>query len=133
MDLIVDANILFAALIKQGKTDELLFVDHLRLFAPEFILIEFEKYKKEILKKTKRTPEDFNRLLEVLRRRINLVPLDEIVPFLEQAEKISPDPKDIAYIALALKLHIAIWSNDKALKEKQDRVKVYTTPEVMKL
>ena len=51
MYLIVDANILFAALIKQGKTDELLFVDHLHLFAPEFILIEFEKYKKEILQK----------------------------------------------------------------------------------
>jgi len=53
MYLIVDANILFAALIKQGKTDELLFVDHLHLFAPEFILIEFEKHKKEILQKQK--------------------------------------------------------------------------------
>ena len=45
---------------------------------------------------------------------------------------ISPDEKDTAYFALALKLKCAIWSNDKKLKE-QDKVTVYNTGELMKL
>ncbi len=38
MDLVVDANILFAALIKKGITSELFFEDELYLITPEFIL-----------------------------------------------------------------------------------------------
>ena len=51
MDLIVDANVLFAALIKEGLTSDLLFVDDFHLYAPEFLLVEFTKYKEEILRK----------------------------------------------------------------------------------
>jgi len=44
----------------------------------------------------------------------------------------TPDPDDMAYFALALKLNCAIWSNDKKLKE-QDKVKVYNTHELSKI
>lgn len=130
MDLVVDANILFAALIKEGTTDELLFADHLHLYAPEFIFIEFEKHKEEILQKTKRTTEEFEQLIEILKRRIKLIPLDEFTTFIEKAEQISPDPNDVIYFALALKLHAPIWSNDKELK-KQEVVKIYNTAEII--
>jgi len=50
MKLIVDANILFAALIKEGSTAELLISDKLQLFAPEFLFAEFAKYKDLILR-----------------------------------------------------------------------------------
>ena len=62
-----------------------------------------------------------------------LVPFEEIKPFIEKAKAISPDVKDVPYIALALKLNIAVWSNDGSLKEKQDTVKVYATHEIAKL
>ncbi|MFH0713838.1 MAG: PIN domain-containing protein [Candidatus Micrarchaeota archaeon] len=55
MDLVVDANILFASLIKQGKTIELLFNEDFRLFAPEFIIEELLEHEEEILQKSKRT------------------------------------------------------------------------------
>ncbi len=45
MDLIVDANILFAALIKNSMTAKLMFVERLHLYAPEFLLDEFEKHE----------------------------------------------------------------------------------------
>ena len=45
-DLVVDANILFAALIRRGGTAELLLDRRLRLFAPEFLLQEFAKHEK---------------------------------------------------------------------------------------
>ena len=48
------------------------------------------------------------------------------------AKHISPDVKDVPYFAAALKLKIPIWSNDAALKQKQDAVKVYSTKEVAK-
>ena len=38
MDLVVDANILFAALIKENITSEFLLKREFNLFAPEFIL-----------------------------------------------------------------------------------------------
>jgi len=49
---------------------------------------------------------------------------------LYEAEKFSPDEKDIMYLALALKLKSAVWSNDKKLKT-QDKVKVYSTNDLL--
>ena len=66
MKLVIDANILFAALIKEGPTAELLISDKLQLFAPEFLFTEFSKYEELILKKTHRTKEEFNEFLELL-------------------------------------------------------------------
>lgn len=133
MDLVVDANILFAALIKANVTSELLFKNSLHLYAPEFIFTEFEKYRKVIKEKTERTDEEFDRLLQTFERRISLIPMEEITPFIEKAKRISPDVKDVPYVALALKMNISIWSNDKKLKEKQDVVTVYSTDEIIKI
>ncbi len=130
MDLVVDANILFAALIKAGITAELICRNDFHLYAPEFLLEEFEKYKEELLGKTERIESEFTMLLNFIQRRITFVPREEIEPLLEKALMISPDIKDITYVALALKLNVAIWSNDKNLKEKQNVVQVYHTHEL---
>jgi putative PIN family toxin of toxin-antitoxin system len=132
MKLIVDANILFAALIKEGLTAELLISDKLQLFAPEFLLTEFSKYKDLILKKTHRNEQDFKRFLELLKEQITIVPKKEIAPFLDEVEKISPDPKDTIYLALAIAINANIWSNDKKLEQNQTRVEVFSTEELQK-
>ncbi|MDD5182195.1 MAG: PIN domain-containing protein [Candidatus Nanoarchaeia archaeon] len=131
MDLVIDANILFAALIKRGITSELVFLN--RLYAPEFIFVEFRKYKGLILSKTERTEDEFEKFMDLLERRIILVPQEEIFPFLKSAEQFSPDTKDVPYLALALKLRCAVWSNDKPLKEKQKVVKIYSTSDLVKM
>ena len=46
MELVIDANILFAALIKKSGTSEILFKH--KIYAPEFIFEEFKKYKDEL-------------------------------------------------------------------------------------
>ena len=43
MDLVIDSNILFAALLKESGTSDILFKH--KLYAPEFIFVEFRKYK----------------------------------------------------------------------------------------
>lgn len=108
MDLVVDANVLFASLIKQGKTIELLFNEDFRLFAPEFILEELSEHEEEILQKSKRTREEFCEILAALEEVIMLVPNEEFAVFFQEARKISPDPDDFQYFALALKLKCAI-------------------------
>ena len=133
MDLVIDANILFAALIRDNVTSGLMIHDDLHLYAPEFILEEFEDYRKLIKEKTSRSDEEFETAVSIFQRRIKLIPHDEIKPFLSRAKKISPDSKDIPYIALALKLNIAIWSNDKALKERQKEIDVFSTKDLMAL
>ena len=55
-----------------------------------------------------------------------------MIDYVKEAEKLTPDPDDMPYFALALKLNCAIWSNDKKLQE-QDQIKVYPTPELVKL
>ncbi len=130
MDLVIDANILFAALIKEGTTIELIFNENIHLFAPEFLLKEFAKYKEEILRKTKRTEEQLNEILEILNIIITIIPKEEFKEFFKEAEQICPDPKDIDYFALALKLRSAIWSNDKDIRD-QSRIKIYSTKELI--
>jgi len=132
MDLVIDANVLFSALIKDSFAYNLLFSGSFHLFTPEYIFTELEKHKEELLKKTERTDEEFSRLLEILKRRVIIVPLEELVPYVEEAEKLTPDPDDMAYFALALKLNCVIWSNDKKLKV-QDKIKVYNTHELSKI
>jgi predicted nucleic acid-binding protein len=85
-----------------------------------------------LLEITYRTRKDFYRQLGILRRKIILVPREEIMPFVKKAIKISPDIGDVPYIALGLKLNIPIWSNDDDLKMKQDAVKVLRTKDVSK-
>ena len=102
------------------------------MFTPEYIFTELEKHKEEILEKIERTTEEFFSLVETLKKRIAIIPFEELVPYVEEAEKLTPDPDDMVYFALALKLNCAIWSNDKKLKD-QNQIKVYNTHELSKI
>ena len=131
MDLVIDSNILFAALLKENGTSDLLFKH--TLYAPEFIFEEFRKYKEYLKSKTKRPEEGFSELFDLFERNVMLIPKEEIDPFIEKAEKISPDAKDVPYLALALKLRCGLWSNDRDLKERQNIIQVYSTEELVKM
>ena len=118
MRLIVDANILFSALMKNSLTAKLIFEEDLLLSTPDFIITEFLKYEGLILKKTHRTKEEFIQIMHLLKEVITIIPKEEYSQFIEKAEKFSPDKKDVLYLALALKLKCAVWSNDKKLKNQ---------------
>ena len=131
MDLVIDANILFSVLIKKGKTEEIIFEEDLHLFTPEFIFEEFTKYEELIREKTERDEGEFERLMDILKRRIKTICNEETEMYIKKAKEISLDEKDVDYIALALKLRCAIWSNDKELK-KQKEALVYSTEDLVK-
>ncbi len=132
MDLVVDANILFAGLIKDNLTAELLFCERLHLYAPEYLFSEFEKYEDLILKKTSRSKDEFHGVISLLRNRIEIYPIEDFKEYLVDGKEISPDKDDSQYFALALCLGASLWSNDKILKE-QDKIKVFSTGELIHL
>ena len=132
MELVVDSNVLFSALIKEGMTAELFLDENLHLFAPEFLLDEFLKHKEMVLAKTKRTEREFFEILGIFTQTMAIIPREEFYEFLDEALEISPDENDVPFIALALRLNCPLWSNDKKLKE-QTRVPVYSTTELAAL
>ena len=133
MELIIDANILMSALIAtKGTTYDIIFNNRIKLFSVDKLLKELEKHKSEILDKSGLSEYDFDIFVSLISAEIEFIPYSEIYKFIPEAEKITPDPNDTEYFALALKLNCSIWSNDKRLK-KQDKVRVYSTKELVKI
>jgi predicted nucleic acid-binding protein len=130
MQLIVDANPVISILIKPGKPIDLLFVEELELVAPELLFEEIENNKELIVKKSGLIKEEIDKFIEILKKKIKVIPEEEFLKYKEEAERICPDEKDITYFALALYLKSPIWSNEKKLKE-QNRIVVYATHELM--
>jgi len=130
MQLVIDANIVFAALIKAGSTADLITSPKLELYSPPFLFEEFEKYHSYLLDKTHRNSADFKQYLIVLKNNIHSIPFSSFQDFYSHAKELSPDPKDALYFALALKLKCPVWTNDKRLKN-QGEIKILGTTELV--
>ena len=131
MDFVVDTNVLFTFFWVGSSTRKLLVKQELDLFSPEFALDEINSHCDEILKKTGISLEEFKRLRRELAILVEFIPLEEYSSFMKEALAI-PDPDDIDFTALALKLDCPLWSNDKELKQ-QTVVKVFSTSDLISL
>lgn len=130
--LVVDANVLFAALIRSGKSEELLCRKDVAACAPEFLIDELESHLQTILDKTNRPVEEFTPVLSTFKRRVKLFKSSEFEAFKPAALAALEDKADAPYLALALFLRAPIWSNDKQLK-KQALAEVFSTAELLAL
>jgi len=72
-------------------------------------------------------------MFELILKNVIVIRSSYIEDLIDDALEIckSFDPDDAPFIALALKLDIPIWSNDKDLREKQDVVPVVTTAQIV--
>jgi predicted nucleic acid-binding protein len=133
MKLVLDSNIIFSALIKKSITRDIILSDFFELYAPEYIFNEITKHKELLLKKSKLGRGDFEALLLLLQKHINLVTKDKYNEKMVTAEDIlrNIDITDSPFLALALALSCSIWSNDGHFKQ-QDKVVVYTTKDMAK-
>lgn len=132
MFLVANANVLFSFFNAKSKAREIVLLEDVKLFSPEFLLKELEKHKEEVKEKFGLNEKQFSLTLELLKITVEFVPLKEFKEFVEDAREISPDKDDVQYFALALKSGCAIWSNDKALK-RQSVVKVFSTEDLLKV
>lgn len=134
MQLVADTNIAVAALLKSGDTRRLLFSNQFEVFSPDRIKFEIIAHRDEFMQKMLVTEEEFLKAMELGMENITIIPVEDYGKLKKHSLKICPEghKDDWPFFALALYLNCPLWSNDKALK-KQNKVKVYTTEELIKL
>ena len=133
MNIIIDSNVLFSALIKDSKTRRtILEYDNCFLF-PSFIFTETQRHKGELLAKSKMTKEEFDRLFQLILKKVIIVPNEALTSQKRAALEIVKDIdiNDALFVACALAYpDSVIWSDDKKLKN-QTKVKVLDTREIV--
>ncbi|MEK6912606.1 MAG: PIN domain-containing protein [Nanoarchaeota archaeon] len=132
MNLILDNNILFSLMNPHSMTSFIFLDLNAILFAPEFIIEEFNRYEEECRKKSKLDKFKFAERKKVIFSKINFLKLKDFNSFVEPARKFCPGENDVFYFALALELKAPIWSNDKELKN-QNKVVVLDTRDIINL
>lgn len=130
MRVTVDANVLFACLIRNSTTRQLFFNPALALFAPEFIIDELILHVLEIREKSGLNDEELSRLIGKVLGQVTFVPDKALKPFLPAAASLVSDPKDWLYLSCALREDTAIWSHDGDFVP-QRRIRVLTTKELL--
>lgn len=132
MLLVVDANVVFSALINKGKVFKVFELNHsLSMFEfvmPEYLFLELGKRIDKLLFQSKLSKEEIAKTFSLIKKQIN--PISSLTFLDKLSEAIELNFKDSPYIALALKLNCGIFSGDKGLK-KQDRAKVFSPSELL--
>jgi len=125
--LVVDTNILIAAMLKDSTARKILLSAPIDFYVPEFAFEEIEEHINELSNKNK-LPADTNReVLDIIRGHLHIVKKEDIENVYSEAEEIMKDidVDDSACLAAALSMECdGIWSHDRHLT-KQDRVRIW--------
>lgn len=104
MRLVVDSNVVFAGLLRDGATRSLLVHPPFALLAPEWMLVEIRKYRTEIAARSGLPVLEVELLIGLLTAAIDVVPHDLYAARMEEANARigARDPGDVPFLALAL-------------------------------
>jgi predicted nucleic acid-binding protein len=130
MRLVIDTNIVIAALIKDNISRKIIFDSNFSFVSPDFIYEEISNHKKEILQKSKIHEIEFEVLINILLEKIEVIPFEDYKTFLNQSKELITDIDDISFLAVALAKKCSIWSEDKHF-EQQNKVKIYKTKDLI--
>lgn len=133
MKVITDVNVILSALIRDSTTRKIILNSEFDFYFPEPSLHKIRKYKEYILEKSGLSEEEFKDLMAILFKYIRIVPTEEIEKNWSEAKKIMEniDPEDVVFIATALSISDSvIWSDDRHF-EKQDKIKVLKTEDMI--
>lgn len=129
MRLVLDTNILIAALIKDSITRRILLLPGLEFLLPAFALDELARHRAKIARAARLKPDELDLLLTLLLMSVAVVPFERIAPYLPAAGALigDIDPDDVPFVAVALaEDHDGIWSNDRAF-ESLPGIRLWTT------
>lgn len=126
--LVVDANPILSALI--GGQAKRLFksTSGVELHTTAWTITEVTKYIPHFAAKTGADEETFHRGLKVFPLIVHV--LDEYQDEMPEAAQRITDPKDVELLALARKLELGVWTNDKHFDTDQAGVPIYRTAEL---
>ena len=135
MNIIIDVNVFLSALIRDSTTRELILTYDQEFYFPEKSLQKIRKYRKYVQKKSGLSDLDFLKLFYTLLKFIKIIPNEELLDHWDEAKRVMEhiDPEDVTFIAAALSQEDAvIWSDDRHF-EKQDKVIVLKTKDLIKI
>lgn len=117
--IVVDANVLFSALLRDSTTRHLLFYGSLNLHTPNHIWGEFKRNRPYLLKKSHATNAAFDLLLDELKELISDIPRPLIRGCMDEVRASTGRIGDLdaPYVAAALALDATLWTQDKRLRE----------------
>lgn len=128
----VDASVLFSALISRDEKHLRILSDN-KFYVPDFALLEIDKHREAILKKTNAKKSDLEEYVLNLFSMLTVVPrfaIDEDA--IKAAYDIckDADENDTMYVAVAMQLGIEFATRDKRIYEHLkskgfDRVKLW--------
>ncbi len=133
MKLVIDTNIIIAAMVKDGLARKIIFFGNVDLISPEFTMEEVYKHRDIILDKAHFTEEEFRILFLTILGRVKIIPKSRYISFLREADSLigKIDYKDVPFLALSLAVrNDGVWSDDKHFK-KQNKIRVLTTKEII--
>lgn len=135
MNVIVDSSEIISAIIKDGKTREIIINSWPEFLMPLVVFEEIEKYESLLIDKSGLSKEEVWEIIKKLCKYITLIPDEVLRPYIYEGLKLigESDEEDSLFIASALAYQGSIiWSDDKHFKN-QDKIKVYTTKELIGL
>ncbi|MBI5225856.1 hypothetical protein HY994_01285 [Candidatus Micrarchaeota archaeon] len=129
MKLTVDANVLFAALIRNGLSRRLIFHPGLDLDTPYFFLEELKKYREELVSKSRMSEVEFLQTFHSVLCQVEPIDSAVIKPYMRAASTLIEDSKDWPYLACALFSGSDLLTQDPGFRS-QARVKVHSVEEL---
>jgi len=135
MKLIIDTNIIISALIRDSISRRIIVKSEWKFYYPEKAFHEIEEHKNLILKKSGMKETEYIQLLSYLLNHIIIVPENQVRNKLKEANNTMGkiDIDDVVFLATALSLQDSrIWSDDADF-DKQNKVKVLKTKDVIRL
>src|SRR4030042_3567471 len=121
MKVVIDANIIFSALLsKNSQYRDLLFYEAYEFYSPNYVFLEIFKHKEKILQYTKETEEEVYGFIGKILKRIHFVNEDLISEenYLRAYTLCKEiDENDTPFIALALEINGCLFSGDEKLKK----------------
>src|SRR3989338_6077322 len=133
MKLVVNTNRIIASLIRDSTSRSIMKSPKLKFATIYLGEKEILKYKKEIMDKAKISEQQFDKIKEIALKNIETISDLIIQDKMPQAKEIMDkiDEKDTPFIAAALSIkNDGIWSDDRHF-EKQDKIKVWNTRDLM--
>ncbi len=131
MELVIDTNILISSVLVKSDLQKIIFDLRTTLYSPEFMLEEIEKYREEIIERSKYSEVELQGLLMGIFSRIHIIPREEYKNSELKAKKITLDEKDWPFVALGLELSCPLWTNDRGLLKTKE-INTITTWQLLK-
>jgi len=131
--LVIDTNILIAALLRDSTTRKILLTAPIQFMAPAHMYLEVQEHLPKICKRLNSSLQEMQQMVQLLRKHILTVEIDSGSNVLKEAEELMKDidPEDAPIFAAALSVRCdGIWSEDVHLR-KQDQFRIWRTKDLL--